>query len=56
MDLNDLYYLLEEKEIINGLPEGPQEVEEYFGEVLCAIENIIDCIVDRINFTNLPKN
>lgn len=56
MELSDLYYLLEERDVINGLPEGPQEIEEYFGEVLVAIENIIDDICSQIKFNQLPIN
>jgi len=56
MELSDLYCLLEEQKIINDLPEAPQEVEEYLGEVLVAIENIIDDICSKIKFNQLPIN
>ena len=56
MDLENLYYLVEEQNIINNLPEGPREVEEYLGEVLVAIENIIDDICSKIKFNQLPIN
>ena len=48
--------LVEEYERISSLPEGPEEVEEYLGEVLVAIDNIIDCICDKIDFRKLDIN
>lgn len=52
--LLDLQDLVDEQDRINSLPECPEEVEEYFGEVLTGIDNIIDCVCEKIDFSNLP--
>lgn len=56
MPIEEIYDLLDEKDRINALPEAPQEVEEYLGEVICGIENRIDRVIENIKFKNLPKN
>lgn len=53
MESLELQAMVDEQDRINSFPVCPDEVEEYFGEVLVSIDNIVDKICDDIDFNSL---